>query len=134
MYAKVDISKYEPQNSIVLKDALNEAILEHFKASLSNEENAISKIYVKLTNVDFAEIDYDINGYVVGYKTTVKLQTKYIQSNDKKHFIKTDGSYYFRVNPNSIISDNDRYEALKKASLKALSELKHKIILLGSKK
>ncbi len=131
IYAEVEISIKDPQNSILIKDAINEAILNKFKSSISSKEHATSKLFVKLNSISFVPIQYDKNGYVLSYKTYVSLKTTYYNRGGNKQIITTRGDYDFPIRSNSVISDTKRFEAIKFASLKAIDEFISKISTRG---
>ncbi len=129
IYAEVEISLEDPENSVIIKDAVNQAIVSQFHSIASKKKDASSKLYLVLKSVSFIPIEYDKNGYVTAYKTYVSLQSKYIDKENKKHTIDTSGNYDFPIESNSLISDTKRFEAIKFASEKALDELRSKIAI-----
>jgi len=133
IYAEVTISVEDPENSVLIKDAVNEAIVKQFHSELTSKENADSYFHLTLNSVSFVPIKYDRNGYIVAYKTYISLQTVYIDKNKDKHVIRTTGDYDFPIESNSLISDTKRFEAIKFASQKALDGLRSKISIKGIK-
>jgi len=132
IYVDVDISLQDPQNSVLITDAVNEAVISKFRSNLVRDKNrASAKLFISLKSVKFRPIQYDKNGYVVAYKTYVSLKTRYIDRKNKTRMIKTSGNYDFSIEANSIISDNKRFEAIKFAALKAIDELISKISIKG---
>ena len=131
IYAEVEISIKDPQNSILIKDAINEAILNKFKGRISSKEDATSKLYVKLNSISFVPIQYDKNGYVLSYKTYVSIKTTYYNRGGRRDTITTRGDYDFPIKSNSVISDTKRFEAIKFASLKAIDEFISKVSTKG---
>ncbi len=131
IYVKVDISRVDPQNSVLITDALNQAVITKFKSKLVSKEEADARLYVKLASVRFNPIQYDSNGYVIAYKTLVVLNTKYVDKKGNKEVINSSGDYDFSIEANSVISDNKRFEAIKFAALKSIDELISKISVRG---
>ena len=129
IYAEVEISLEDPENSVIIKDAVNEAIASQFHSITSRKKNATAKLYLVLNSVSFVPIEYDKNGYVTAYKTYVSLQSRYIDKENNRHTINTSGNYDFPIESNSLISDTKRFEAIKFASQKALDELRSKIAI-----
>lgn len=129
IYAEVAISLEDPENSVLIKDALNEAIVSQFRSRIVPKERADSKFYVSLNSVSFVPIQYDNNGYVIAYKTHVGLKTRYIDCVQKSHMIYTKGDYDFPIESTSLISDSKRFEAIKYASQKALDAVRSQIAL-----
>ena len=131
IYADVKIDLQEPENTVLIKDAMNEAIVSKFKAKITTLDRATSKIYLKLKDIEFIPIQYDKNGYIVRYKIVVKLHIDYTLKNSQKREIGVTGYYDFLIEPDSIISDKKRFEAIKFASLKALDEFTSKVSIIG---
>jgi hypothetical protein len=120
IYVKVDTSLEDPENSVLIRDAINEAVIYKLNAKVVKEQDASAKLLIKLAHVDFQPIEYDTNGYVVGYKTNVTLLTTYHDKYAKQKSFKTYGDYDFNIASNSVISDNKRFNAIKEASQKAI--------------
>jgi len=131
IYAEVEISLQDPENTILIKDALNEAIFNRFRAKISSKEKATSKLFVKLKSISFIPIQYDKNGYVLAYKSYVTLETTYYDQKAHKKVITTRGDYDFPIKSNSVISDTKRFEAIKFASSKAIDEFISQISIQG---
>jgi len=131
IFVDVSISKVDPQNSVLIKDAINQAVITKFRSKLTSYKNSTAKLYISFGSVSFKPIQYDKNGYVIAYKTIVNLKTKYIDRENKIRVVNSSGDYDFSIEPNSIISDNKRFEAIKFASLKAIDELISKISIRG---
>ncbi len=132
IYVDVSISKVDPQNSILIVDAINQAVITKFRSKLVKDKSrATSKMYISLKSVSFKPIQYDQNGYVIAYKTLVSLETRYIDRNGKQRVITSSGDYDFSIEANSIISDNKRFDAIKYGASKAIDELISKISVRG---
>jgi len=131
IYAKVNTSLRDPQNSVLIKDALNEAIVEKFHSKISSKKDASSILDVDLSLVRFIPIAYDKNGYVISYKTLVKLKTKYTKKNGDTKILTTEGDYDFNIQTLSVISDAKRFEAIKEASVKAIDAFISRVSIEG---
>ncbi|NPA74035.1 MAG: hypothetical protein GXO12_04920 [Epsilonproteobacteria bacterium] len=132
IYAKVLIDINDPENSVLIKDAINEAIVTKFKSSITDDPaKSNSKFIVKFKSKSFEPIAYDKDGYVVSYKAKVSLNITYIDKFGKKQNMDVKGTYDFPIEANSIISDSKRFEAIKFASYKAISEFISKIAIEG---
>jgi len=134
IHVEVAISRKDPKNSVIIKDAVNEAVITRFGGKLSTKELADSQLYAKIGSTIFSPILYDKDGYVVSYKAKVSLSIKYITKNGKKESFSTSGEYDFPIEANSVISDTNRFEAIKFASLDALNEVISKIAMNGMKR
>ena len=133
IYAEVEISLEDPENSVLIKDALNEAIVSQFRSRIVSKNVADSKFYINLNSVSFVPIQYDKNGYVIAYKTHVGIKTHYIDKENRAYDIYTKGNYDFPIESSSIISDTKRFEAIKFASQKALDAVRSQISIRSFK-
>jgi len=134
IHVEVEISRKDPKNSVLIKDAVNESVITRLGGKLSLKESADAELYVKIGSTTFSAILYDTDGYVVAYKAKVLLKIKYITRDGKKESFSTSGEYDFPVKADSVISDTNRFEAIKFASLDALNEFISKIAIKGIKK
>ncbi len=132
IYAEVMIDINDPENSVLIKDAINQAIVSQFKSQITDKKSeANTELYVKFNSIKFVPIAYDSNGYVISYKTEVVLNITYIDKFGKKGNLDINGTYDFPIEANSVISDTKRFEAIKFASYKAISEFISKIAIKG---
>jgi len=132
MYAEVTISRQDPRNSVIIQDALNEAIVSRFSAKLVSKEEADTVLKVKINAISFSPTIYDLYGYIIAYKATVVLAFEYEDKlNGKVQKINTSGEYDFTIDTNSVISDSNRFEAIKSAANDALDEFVSKVAIKG---
>ncbi|OQX73832.1 MAG: hypothetical protein B6D59_04435 [Campylobacteraceae bacterium 4484_4] len=131
IYAEVETSLEDPENSVLIKDALREAVLNRFRSKLVRKDLATSTIYMKLNKVTFMPIQYDRNGYVIAYKTYVELKTRYRDRAGREKIILSRGDYDFNIESNSVISDTKRFEAIRLASSKAIDHFISKLSIEG---
>lgn len=122
IYAHVIMSVKDPRNTVVLQDAVKEAVIERFGNSLVPKEAAQTILNLSIKSVKFKPIIYDKNGYVTAYKTKVVLLIDTIFEDDTKQSYLARGEYDFEIEANSVISDTRRYEAIKNSAQKALDE------------
>ena len=130
IYAEVTISRQDPRNSVLIKDAVNEAVVSRFGGKLTSRELADTTLHVSISSISFSPTVYDKNGYVIAYKTTVTLLTKYEGVDKKPEQLTTSGEYDFSI-AESVISDTRRFEAIKYAASDALDEFVSKIAIKG---
>lgn len=115
----VIISAQDPQNTVVIKDALDKAIIEVFHASLVSKDRSDSHLVIKMATPSYTPIIYDENGFVTGYKMSVFLNiTK--QSKDSSKTYNTRGFHDFAVAPNALVTDQDRFKAISFAAQRAI--------------
>lgn len=131
LYAEVSISRQDPRNSVLIKDAVNEAIVSRFGGKLVAKQQADSILYVRIQTLSFTPTVYDTYGYVIAYKTTVVLAMEYEDANKKIEKLTATGEYDFSIEANSVISDTNRFEAIRYASSDALDEFVSKIAIKG---
>ncbi|EAI3904955.1 MULTISPECIES: LPS assembly lipoprotein LptE [Campylobacter] len=133
VFLKINISKQDPENSVYITDILREAMLNKLGRKVTDEHNADSSIIVTMKKLEFHPMVYDRNGYVVNYKAELYLEFLMRYKNGKEEVVNTKGSYNFDINPNSIISDQARFEAIKNASSEAFDEFVSIIAIRGYK-
>jgi len=131
IYAEVTISRQDPRNSVIIKDAVNEAVVSRFSAKLVSKEDADTILKVRINKTSFSPTIYDLYGYVIAYKATVELAFEYENTNGKVEKLLSSGEYDFTIDSNSVISDTNRFEAIKAAANDALDEFVSKIAIKG---
>jgi len=137
IHVDVAISRKDPKNSVLIKDAVNEAVITRFGAKLSSKKTSTSELFIRIASTKFTPILYNDKGYVTSYKTNVLLSIKYVIKDGKSESFSTIGEYDFPIaenddgTTNSVISDSRRFEAIKLASLDALNEFVSRIAIKG---
>lgn len=128
----VIISSIDPENTVIIKDAVDEAIIGVFHASLTTREFSSAHLILKIGNPSYAPTQYDSNGFVVGYRTTVSLNITKQTSGFSKSYT-TEGTYDFSVSPNAVITDQERFDAIKYSSEKAIKAFIAKVSAEGAR-
>jgi len=137
IHVDVSISRKDPKNSVLIKDAVNESVITRLGAKLSPKETATSELFVKIGSISFSPILYNRDGYVTSYKAKVSLNIRYTTKDGKSESFSTSGEYDFPIKENddgttnSVISDTKRFDAIKNASLDALNEFVSRIAIKG---
>lgn len=131
IYAEVTISRQDPRNTVIIKDAVNEVIVSRFGAKLVSKELADTTLHLVMNSIAFSPTVYDKNGYVVAYKTTVTLGVTYTRADKKVEKLSVSGEYDFSIQANSVISDSRRFEAIRYAASDAIDEFVSKIAIKG---
>jgi len=122
----VEIDVRNPSDSIYLKDALNESVVNDYDANL-NDKNSSSNIKLKVNSTSISAIGYDINGYPILYRASASV-TAYVTDVHKVITTYTaGGSYDFAITANSIMDDNTKHNAIKQAFIQALQIIEFKI-------
>jgi len=135
VYATVSTVIEEPENSILLEDALKEALKVRLNVSFSSRKDADSEIELSLKGLNFRPLQHDEFGYVVLYRTEITLKAKHIYQKDgvsRVAYYDLEGFYEFPVQSNASVSVAIKFDAIKFAALKALDTLIPKLALKGN--
>ena len=116
---EVLISMEDPQNTVIIKDAVDTAVITKFRTTLTSKNLSQTHLKIKIASVSFSPLRYDVNGYVTTYRTTVSMNIDRIRS-EKTHTYMTKGMYDFDIQPNAIISDQARFNAISVSAQKAI--------------
>lgn len=115
----VHISLIDPENTVIIKDALDSAIINVFHASLVPKDLSQTHLTLGLSNPSYSPIQYDADGFIVAYRTTINLTILRETANVSKNY-NVKGTYDFSVTPNAVITDKERFDAIKFSSEKAI--------------
>ncbi|MDD2652644.1 MAG: hypothetical protein PHX44_06305 [Sulfurimonas sp.] len=115
----VVVSAEDPQNTVVIKDAVDKAVIEVFQASLTTKEASDSHLVIKMGKPTYTPVVYDENGYVTGYRMSVVLHIERDSKGVSKKY-QTRGFHDFSVAPNAIVTDQDRFNAIGFAAQRAI--------------
>ena len=129
----VIISAQDPENTVIIKDAVDSAIIEVFHASLTSRSHSESHLNLSISPPTYTPIQYDSNGYVIAYRATIRLGIVRETSGVKKNYTTT-GTYDFAVVPNAVLTDQERFDAIKFSSAKAISAFVAKVSAEGTRK
>lgn len=128
VYVNLEVNLNDPKNSVLIKDALNELLVNKLDSKLVyTPDEADTVMNVKLNSVGLSELSYGEDGYVKLYKASVNISVKYKTQDQPQRSLGVSGRYDFSIDEGSTISDTKRFEAIKSASNKALDELISKI-------
>ncbi len=128
----VVISKEDPENSVLIKDAVDGAVVTVFHSSLVPKSQSESHLVIRVSNPSYTPVQYDQNGFVIAYRMRVIL---YIDryTNGMKRSYTARGYYDFSVTPNAVITDQQRFEAIRYAAQKAIVAYVNQIAAEGVK-
>ena len=115
----VVISAQDPANTVIIKDAVDQALIEVFHASLTDRKHSDSHLVLSISEPTYAPVQYDANGYVIAYRATIRLGVTRISQDTQKKY-NTLGTYDFSIVPNAVVTDQERFDAIKYSSLKAI--------------
>lgn len=116
---EVVIRVEDPQNTVIIKDAVAMAVITKFRASLVPKNASQTHLKIAISGVGFTPLRYDTNGYVITYRTTVSMSIERL-SGDKSELYSTRGIYDFAIEPNAIITDQARFEAIRQGAQKGI--------------
>lgn len=133
VYAEVAVNIRDPENAVQIKDAINAAVYSRFHDRLARRNVADTYLKIRYDKVKFQPLQYDNNGYAIYYRTTVTLEITYRSPKDEG-VITSRGYYDFPIEPNAVISDAKRYEAIQYGSKKALDIFIARVAARGSLK
>jgi hypothetical protein len=115
----VIISAQDPENTVLIKDAVDRAIVETFHASLVERKYADTNLDMSITEPKYVPIQYDVDGYVIAYRATITLKIKRTTANATKNY-SAKGTYDFAIAPNAVITDQERFDAIRFSAQKAI--------------
>lgn len=129
---EVVISMEDPQNTVIIKDAVDTAVITKFRTSLV--ARGLSKTHLKfvITSVTLSPLRYDTNGYVITYRTTVAMGIERIAGDVRAHY-NVSGMYDFDIEPNAIVSDQARFEAIRQGAQKGIDNFVAQVAAQGAR-
>lgn len=130
---QVVISTQDPENTVIIKDAIQTAVITRFKSSLTQRGKADTHLRITLKKVQFSPLQYDENGYIIVYRTMVTLQIMRETGKSAKNYT-VSGVYDFGIEPNAIISDQARFEAIRYSAQKAIDNFVARVAAEGARK
>nr|WP_321266425.1 LPS assembly lipoprotein LptE [uncultured Sulfurimonas sp.] len=128
----VVISAQDPENTVIIKDAVDEAIIEVFHASLTSKTNSQTHLDLSISNPSYSPVVYDSDGYVTGYRMSVGLNIKRHHNGVSKSY-SVSGTYDFTVEPNAVVTDQERYDAIRYSAAKAIRSFIAKLSAEGAR-
>ena len=128
----VHISATDPENSVIVKDAVDAAVIEVFHASLVAKRDADTNLAISISAPSYTPLQYNSNGFIISYRATITLKISR-ESKDLKKSYSSKGTYDFAVLPNAVLSDQQRFEAIKFSSIKAIASFVSQVSAEGAK-
>ena len=136
VYVNLKIDIKNTNNSVFIKDAMNDMIIHKFHSSLtSDKDKADSLVFVELSKVSHSTLVSDDEGYAKNYRTTVTIKVTYNLKNKPSTTLTLSNYYDYSVENSSVLTDEKKQEAVKIAASKALQDMFSKIAIksLGGK-
>jgi hypothetical protein len=131
IYTEINIPIEDPESSILIIDAINEAVVSKFKARLASKEEADTHLLINSATFATAGLQKDERGYTVLYRTTATLSIKVTTKTAKKSF-NVSGIYDFAVTADSVVSEEKRLASFKLATIKALDAVTPVLASMGA--
>jgi len=128
----VVISAMDPENTVIIKDAVDSAIIEVFRTSLTTQDQSNTHLTLNMSNPSYAPIQYNSNGYVVAYRMTLNLRIKKTHNALSKDY-SAKGTYDFTVEPNAVVTDQQRFDAIRLSAIKAIASFVAQIAAEGAR-
>lgn len=122
IYVQTIIALSEPENSIIAKDALLQAITTRLQSNLSSKENADIIITMSMNEINLYSIADDEDGFPRFYRMQVRIGFSYIDKNGNARNYNNIGIYDFSVEGQSTVTDEKRFIAINQASLQAIDK------------
>ncbi|MBP9490402.1 MAG: hypothetical protein KBE77_03055 [Aliarcobacter sp.] len=136
VFVKVSIDLEDPKNSVLIKDSITQLLIQKLDVELVNKESLADTVMnVGVNSVSMQTLQYDKAGYNKLYRAVVQIDISYFKkSENKRKSFSVDGEYDFSVDNAGTINDTQRYNAIQKASEKAIEEVLSKIAVQSFKK
>ena len=128
----VIISKQDPENTVIIKDAVDSAIVESLHASITPRRESDTHLIFSISTPGYSPIQYDSNGYIIAYRMRITLNIVSIKYGKEKHYT-ANGTHDFSVTPNAVVTDQERFDAIKNSASKAISAFIAQIASEGAK-
>ena len=129
----VIISQVDPENTVIIKDAVDQAVIDVFHASLVDSKDADTHLTLRISNPSYSPLQYNDNGFIISYRATITLMIRRESKNLIKNYTSI-GNYDFSVVPNAVLTDQERFDAIKFSSIKAISSFVSQVSAEGSRK
>lgn len=126
------ISAQDPENTVIIKDAVDEAIIEIFHASLTDRTSSDTHLTLGISNPSYTPVVYDSDGFVIGYRMNVSLSIIRLHNGISKKY-SAKGTHDFSVAPNAVVTDQERFEAIRFSAAKAIRSFVAQISAEGAR-
>lgn len=119
IYVESIVSLSDPENSVIAKDALNQAIVQKFHSKLVEKDEADTIIITNITSVSVYSIADDDKGFANFYRATVNMSFEYTDKKGNHRQFNNYGFYDFQVD---LMTDVNQFNAIKEASMSAIDK------------
>ena len=128
----VVISAQDPENTVIIKDAVDAAIIEIFHSSLVDKRYSTTHLIFKISQPSYAPIQYNSDGYIIAYRASINLGIVRQSDGESKNYT-AHGTYDFNIEEKAVISDQERFNAIKYSSAKAIASFVAQVSAEGSR-
>lgn len=122
IYVESIVNLADPENSLIAKDALNQAIAQKFHLKLVSKSDADTIIRTEITSVSVDSIADNDAGFANFYRASVNISFEYTDKKGNVRKFSNYGFYDFPVDVISTITDENRFNAIKEASISAIDK------------
>lgn len=126
------VSQTDPENSVIIKDAVDQAVIEVFHSALVDKKHSTTHLTLSMSNPSYSALQYDNNGFIISYRAKISLSIIRKSKNTTKNYVAS-GTYDFSVVPNSVLTEQERFDAIKFSSFKAISAFVAQVSAEGSR-
>lgn len=133
VFVRLNVSLEDPRNTVLVKDAVTKILIQKLGSNMvDNEKEADVIMDLAINSVTMDVLSYS-GGFNELYRATVVIGVKYFRkdTNKIKNFT-VDGEHDFAIEGSSI-NDSYRFEAITKASDKAVTEILSKMAVASFK-
>lgn len=120
IFVEIKTSLRYPQNSVELKDNLNNALITRLGAQIVPKENAETTLTAEITEASFYPVAENLTGFATSYRCDVILTITYQNKNGILRILQHRGRYNFSLGSSSIITDSVRTNAISIAANNAI--------------
>ncbi|PAF44952.1 LPS assembly lipoprotein LptE [Helicobacter sp. 11S02629-2] len=111
-----------PEDSVKIKDAVNEAIASRLHLNLSSKENADTILRVDVGSISNSIVSSDTQGFATFYRVYVNI-TFSLKSRGKDVTFTNGGYYDYAASLNNpIVTDNNRSNAITEAAKQSIDK------------
>lgn len=122
VYVQLKVNLENTEESVKIKDIVNEAIISRFHSRVTNKKEADSVLEVEVKNVQDTIIGTNAQGFATFYRVFVYLTFKF-DHNGKAHSFENQGYYDYAVSLGSpTITYNNRSTAIVEAARQSIDK------------
>ena len=120
IYVKIDLNLENTEESVQIKDIINEAILSRFHSQLSNRQESDTILNVNVQNIQDSVIATNSQGFATFYRISINIQFSFERDGKNFNFINPGYYDYSSSLNNPIVTYNNRSNAILEASKQSI--------------